>query len=164
MDLDTAVALGLRGHSKLIGHSAIGNGATKHDYLCVAKMSILGIETSLVVKVSPNQPNLLGLDAMLLYDMQISPLQKKFTMCPNPVDMSLIRLEFRWLDFGLLLQQLDITPSDLVPMGDLPPPEKTYQTLVIEGKANCVIDLGTSYLSPGWVQPKRQHIYDLGCS
>ena len=130
-----------------MGHSAIGNGATKHDYLCLAKMSILGVETSLVVKVSPNQPNSLGLDAMLLYDMQVSPLLKQFTMRADPVDMELIDLDFRWLDFDALLTQLNITHADLVPVHTLPTPDESYKALVQQGKANSVIDLGTSYLT-----------------
>ena len=161
--MDNAEALGLLGHPKLVGLSAIGNGANKYDYLCEATMRILGEETSLVVKVSPNQPNLLGLDAMLLFDMQISPLQEQFTMLANPVDKKIIKPKFRWLDFDALLGRLKVTHSDLVPVGRLLTPDESYLALVREGKSNFVIDLGTSYLTP-WVQPKRQHIFDLGVS
>lgn len=162
MDMDTAIALGLLGHPKLLGVSlAFGYGALKHDYLCVAKLRILDVETTLVVKVSRDQPNLLGLDAMLLYDMQISPLQMQFTMRTTPVDMARIHLNFRWLDFDDLLERLDITQLDLVPVGALPTPEKAYQALVRDGKASCVIDLGTTY-STSWVS--QPMLFNLGVS
>ena len=59
-----AAVIGLKSHPKLIGVSRIGDGSTKYDFLAVVPVEVNGVGSSLVMKVAPNQPNLLGLDAM----------------------------------------------------------------------------------------------------
>jgi len=141
IDQALAAVLGFRGHPNLIGRSVIGNGQMKVDYLCQTTISVLGVEAPLVVKVAPNQPNLLGLDAMFLFDMELHFVKGEFQIGHKITPRSM----FRFLDMVSMLKNLNLSHSDLVPINTLPPPEVSYKVLVDAAKTNCVIDVGTSF-------------------
>lgn len=156
------MSLGLMSHERLIGKSALANGDEKHDYLCLTTMTLSGVQASLVVKVAPNQPNLLGLDAIVLFDMDMHPASKKYSIAQQPLDRSVI--PYRWLHFENILKQLQITNKDLVPLQRLPPPDDSYKVLISAGKSHYVLDLGTAF-SNLWVRPEAVPIVvDLGWS
>jgi hypothetical protein len=159
---DKAHYFGLKSHPSLLGRSLLGDGQTKNDYLCPALISILGVEAAIVVKVAPDQPSLLGLDAMFLFDMELHIVKGQFSIAPKaiaPMDSP-----FHFLEMGSILKKLGIPPSDLVPVETLPPPDVSYKQLVSAGKSNCVIDLGTSFASTTVARPRTVQIIDLGCS
>lgn len=81
VDLNTALAVGLVGHEKLVGRSSIGDGKTKYDYLAQVTLGILDI-LLINLKSYPTlhviHPLLTFLPPMFLYLVhllyQISPL------------------------------------------------------------------------------------------
>ena len=160
------MSLGLLGHERLLGKSAMANGAEKYDYLCRAKLRLAGAEIPLVVKVAPDQPNLLGLDAMVLLDMEIHPASQKYSIASRPVikDPSAAQVPFRWLRFEAILNRFQLTDKDLVPLPQLPLPVDSYSALISAGSQ--AIDLGTASSSP-WVMmnvPKQVPVINLGWS
>jgi hypothetical protein len=154
--------MGLKSHPSLIGRSLIGNGQQKVDYLCPTLISILGVEAPIVVKVAPDQPNLLGLDSMFLFDMELQILKGEFTIARKPLAPK--DTQFQFLDMGYILKKLGLSVSDLVAVETLPPPDESYKLLLNTGKSNCVVDLGTTFGSTTVAALPKTHITDLGCS
>ncbi len=161
ISFELAVALGLKSHPKLVGRSSLADGSAKVDYLCLTTVSILGIEAPLVVKVAPNQPNLFGLDGMFLFDMDLRTVKREFSISQTPTNLDLV--PFRWLRHPALLKSLEISPEDLVPVKDLPPPDLAYKALIDAGQSARVLDLGTASASP-WIRPKLASTLDLSFS
>ena len=137
--------LKLKSHSRLIGISRLGNGSLKYDYLAVAPITLNSIRSSLVLKIGPNQPHLLGLDAMIRFDVVIDPVRAKFTQGASPINDQDHR--FNFINLEAHMANLGIKKEDLIPIQDLPNPSTAYKTLLEAGTASTVIDLGTSYQS-----------------
>src|SRR3989338_4722878 len=84
ISLELAKRLGLKSHRRIIGRSGLGDGREKYDYLCETSLTLSGVEKSIVVKVSANQPCLLGLDVMFYFDMEIYIAQQEYSISLNP--------------------------------------------------------------------------------
>jgi len=160
-DQDTAAHMGFKSHPSLLGRSLLGNGQIKMDYLCPTLISILGVEAPIVVKVAPDQPSLLGLDAMYLFDMELYIVKGEFAIARKA--LSPMETSFKFINMGAFLNKLGIHASDLVPVQSLPPPDESFKQLVNAGKANYVLDLGTSFATTV-VPTKTVQIANLGCS
>jgi hypothetical protein len=145
VNLALATNAGLKGHRLLIGRSALANGELKLDYLCPALISVLGVDVPLVVKVSPEQQNLLGLDAMFLLDMELHIVKGEFSIVPKPLSPK--ETQFQFIDIPGYLKKLNLTSTDLIPVEDLPPIKEVYLELVNAGKTGFVIDLGATFSS-----------------
>lgn len=137
--------LKLRSHSNLIGISRLGNGSLKYDYLAVAPIALSVIRSSLVLKIGPNQPHLLGLDAMIRFDLAIDPVRATFSQGAKPIDDQ--DHQFNFINLEAYMTRVGIKKEDLVPIQDLPDPRTAYKTLLGAGTASSVLDLGTSYQS-----------------
>ena len=137
--------LKLKSHPSLIGTSRLGNGSLKYDYLAVTPITLNGIRSSLVLKVGPNQPHLLGLDAMIRFDLVIDPVRATFTQGASPINDQDHR--FNFINLDAYMANLGIKNEDLIPVQDLPNPKMAYKALLEAGTASSVIDLGTSYQS-----------------
>jgi len=142
ISLELAKELGLKSHKKIIGKSAIGNGQEKYDYLCETTIKINNIEKIIVVKVSPSQPFLLGLDVMFLFDMHIFIIKQEYSITKD-INYQ-IPPSFHSLNFSSIMKSLKLTNDDLITVTDLPTPEQAYSELLNAGKSNFVFDLGIS--------------------
>ena len=136
--------LGLKSHPKLIGSSILGNGSLKFDYLAMTPITLNGICSSLVVKIGPDQPHRLGLDAMVRFDLTIDPVRATFTQGASPINDQ--DHPFNFINLEAYMAKLGIKDEDLIPIQDLPNPKMAYKSLLEAGTASNVIDLGTSYL------------------
>ena len=175
------MSLGLTGHESLVGKSALANGDEKYDYLCPVTLTLSGVQQArLVVRVAPDQPNLLGLDALVLFDMDLHPARLEYSIrlargrarAAAAHEHNIIfesdlvdppAIPYRWLHFEKMLQQRHITNKDLVPLQLLPPPDESHRMLVSTGKSHFVLDLGSA--SSTWVRVAQgDAIIDLGWS
>jgi len=145
--------MGLKSHPCLLGRSILGNGQQKIDYLSPAMISILDIEAPILVKVAPDVQNVLGLDAMVIYDMDLCIGKGEFSILRKP--LTIYETPFEHLKIGHIIKKLGISCSGLVPIEDLPPPEESYRRLIDNGKGMYVVDLGTSFAT---------EMIDLNCS
>lgn len=162
IDSDTAAALGLLSHTTLV---APANGELKIDYLCAATIQILGVEASLVLKVSPGQPsNVLGLDAMFVFGVEVNMLALQFSIAEAPLPIPMVAAKFRWLHWDAILHSRHLTLADLVPIADLPPPADSFRELVNVGKPNLIINLGTARPSGTLPRCAWTSMIDLGTS
>lgn len=147
--IDTALALSLnlKSHLTLIGHSDIGNGQKRYDYLSFANVSILGVTAEILVKVAPGQPCLLGLDAMVMFDMALHLAKAKFDITAHPTTDT--QLGYRFLhtpDYPIYRRVVPaLDQRQLVSFDQLPPPGP-IDTLP-SGQTQQVLgmDLGVSY-------------------
>jgi hypothetical protein len=117
----------------------------KYDYLAVAPIALNGIRTSLVLKIGPDQPHLLGLDAMIRFDLILDPVRARFTQGASPINDQ--DHQFNFINLEAHMATLGIKKEDLIPIQQLPNPKMAYQALLEAGTASTVIDLGTSYQS-----------------
>ena len=140
MDIHLATFLGLKSHPLLIS-SRIENGRIKLDYLCAAKVSILDVETELVVKVGRNNPRLLGLDAMFRYDMNLKFAQGEFSI--RATTLLDHNCQFNFLKFEELLQKVGLTLADLKPIDELPYIKESYKFML--KTKDFIIDCGTTF-------------------
>jgi len=143
IDSSTAARLGLKSHPRLVGTSQIGDGSIKVDYLCQTTISIMDITAPLVVKVGPNQPSLLGLDAMFRFSMILNIPQLTFEI-DEQVSNGDKTLQFIFINFEQLMARLQIGEDDLKPVQDLPPPQEAYKQQISAGGSNYVLDLGST--------------------
>lgn len=142
MSLDTAKALNLKGHPALLGQSTIANGDEKHDFLCEATFSVLGVSIPLVVLVNGNQPHLFCLDAILGLNMRLELYSGRFYMPSSlqpPVNL------FSFLSMDKLLSANDLSRSDLIPVSDLPPITDVVNKYRATGRSNFAVNVGTSF-------------------
>lgn len=137
--------LKLKSQPSLIGLSRLGNGSLKYDYLAVAPIALNGIRTSLVLKIGPDQPHRLGLDAMIRLDLILDPVRARFTQVASPINDQ--DHQFKFINLEAHMATLGIKKEDLIPIQQLPNPKMAYQALLEAGTASSVIDLGTSYQS-----------------
>ncbi|RKP19695.1 hypothetical protein ROZALSC1DRAFT_22067 [Rozella allomycis CSF55] len=138
-----ATFIGLKSHPKLIVVSRMGDGSAKYDFLAVVHVEVNGIGSSLVMKVAPNQPNLLGLDAIFRFGMVIDPVQRVFSQSTAPLKDNEHLFDF--FDLKRYMSKLGITQEDLIPVEDLPDPNVAYIDLLKAGSAHAVINLGPSF-------------------
>eukprot|EP00047_Mylnosiga_fluctuans_P008854 m.260447 g.260447 ORF g.260447 m.260447 type:complete len:199 (-) comp23592_c0_seq1:110-706(-) len=139
-DLDTATALGLLGHQKLV----VADGQHKAHYLCLATIQILSVEATLPLKVAPDQPNLLGLDAMCLLGFEISMRKPQFSIAAEPLPITEVAGTIQWLHWDQFLRNANLTVADLVPVGTLPPPKDAFQAILRLKCKSVLLDLGRS--------------------
>ncbi|EGG14307.1 hypothetical protein DFA_12077 [Cavenderia fasciculata] len=136
---ELAEFIGLSGHPSIFDTSMIG-GTVQRNFLCPARLSVLdGVELPVVVKCSPGQPSLFGLEPMLLLNMQIHCLKGKFTIDDDPINLQTIHPKppFPFLFWDQLLVHFKVDPSSIVPVRDLPK----------VSRINVGIGLGISYQS-----------------
>jgi len=161
LNFEKAKELGLVSHHKLLGRSSIGDGRVKYDYLSRVTLSILGHDVPLVVKVAPNQPVLLGVDAMHAFgmDLLLSKLQFSSNRSPAP------SVAFNHLDYNVLLHQNGITEEQLSSLDTLPLPAVSAQRMLADtGSAHSVLDLGTTFSFIHHRPSKPPSFVDLGFS
>ncbi|EPZ34658.1 hypothetical protein ROZALSC1DRAFT_26562 [Rozella allomycis CSF55] len=91
--------------------------ATIWDYLGMVNVELKGISSPLVMRIAPNQPNVLGLDAVFRFGIVIDPVK------------------------GSYMSRMGITDEDLIPVDDLPDPNVAYYNLLKAGNANAAIHL-----------------------
>ena len=130
----------------------------KYDYLSLTTISILDLETMLLVKIAENQPYLLGLDAICKFGMDISIRDLSFRI-ENPLPNS--SYGFNFTNFIDVMKSLEISGNDLVEFDKLPPIKEAVKELQTLGKSNLVFDLGTSFTTTHQTPP---YIVDLGCT
>jgi hypothetical protein len=142
IDMHTAGKLGLLGHEKILGASALGNNNKKYDYLSAVKLSLLGNTADLVIKVAPNQPCLLGLDAMHAFGVDILISEGKYSVTlKQPPHF------FNQFTIANILLQFGVTRDQLVPLNTLPPVEESAAKRKKEMQAGTtcnILDLGTT--------------------
>eukprot|EP01124_Arcella_intermedia_P010487 TRINITY_DN16995_c0_g1_i2.p1 TRINITY_DN16995_c0_g1~~TRINITY_DN16995_c0_g1_i2.p1 ORF type:complete len:213 (-),score=26.82 TRINITY_DN16995_c0_g1_i2:86-724(-) len=161
IDSHLARCVGLKGHPRLLGISTLANGRQKYDYLCKASVTILGVRCSVVVRVAPDQPALLGLDVMYLLSMSLNIPRGKFQIAGCPASRGL----FRFIDVDAFLQGEGIDEEQLVPVEGLPPPDQSYQQLVRMGKGHVAFNLGMYFGDTEKIHNGTVHkILDLGTS
>jgi len=126
----------------VLGKSQIRDGSEKYDYLCNTTVSLLGVQTPVVVKVAPNQPTLLGLDVMVKLAMIIDIAHMTYEIADRIVPAS--ESTFNFIDFAHILSKLKLVENDLVPVQTLPAPNEAYKQIVATGSSNFVLDLGST--------------------
>ncbi len=158
--MHTAGKLGLLGHEKILGVSALANNNKKYDYLSAVKLSLLDIlsvftsvvlkwlwlylcnTADLVIKVAPNQPCLLGLDAMHAFGVDILISEGKYSVTlKQPPHF------FNQFTIANILLQFGVTHDQLVPLNTLPPVEESAAKRKKEMQATTtcnILDLGTT--------------------
>eukprot|EP01039_Chlorochromonas_danica_P001822 gene1822-1991_t len=140
IDMETAQNLGMKSHTSLLGRSSSGDGSFKVDYISYGTLSVQGHTRDLVIKVTPEQPMLFGLDAMILFGMTTDlPNQTYHAYLKNVATPSMKLHKF--------LKDLCLTEADLVPLSTLPPPREAFKMALEKGHSRRVVDLGSSTLS-----------------
>jgi len=157
--IDSGNAAKLKSHPKLLGRSTIGNGDLKWDYLAPTQLSVLGVEVPLLLKVGPNQPNLLGLDFILRSKMKIFPFERKFLLSSQILKPDETFMGFSFLSLKELLQVKGIEEQDLVDIKSLAPPRIAAQQFIDAGQTHFV-DLGTTMSF--FIPDKNIPMFNLG--
>ncbi|KAI8895775.1 hypothetical protein BC833DRAFT_622714 [Globomyces pollinis-pini] len=154
-----AMLYGLKSHSSLIGISQIGDGSEKYNYLSQLDVSIAGVRSKLLVKVAPDQPNVLGLDAVIRFHIIPDAVRCTFTSCAK--EGLTTKHWFKFLNWEKIMESIGLTERDLVPIDQLPSPKSSYAKLVKAGRSHCVLNLGPTssglYL-PQTLQPRLLYL------
>jgi hypothetical protein len=95
-----------------------------------------------VIPSYAGQPLLLGKDAMFTFGMDLLLSDNKFTVNPSKKQTT---VQFKFVDYDILLKQFNVTKSDLRPIIELPSIAESVQKVSDVGTSHTMIDMGVTY-------------------